>query len=65
VEVSAVGVAGLYRDFLDVMVIDRVDEGEAERVRALGLEVAVAETVMKSLEDKVELARGVLELGGL
>ncbi len=57
-EVSAYGVAKLYSDFLDTMVIDVKDAGEKGRIERLGMEVKLANTVMKSLVDKVALARG-------
>jgi len=60
-EASAVGVAGLYSDFLDAFVIDQKDAAEAERVEALGVEVVVADTVMRSLKDKATLAKTVLD----
>lgn len=60
-EVSAYGVAKLYSDFLDTMVIDVKDAGEKGRIEQLGVNVKVANTVMKGLEDKVALARAVLE----
>jgi LPPG:FO 2-phospho-L-lactate transferase len=60
-EVSAYGVAKLYSDFLDTMVIDVKDAGEKGRIERLGVRVKVANTVMKGLEDKVALARAVLE----
>jgi LPPG:FO 2-phospho-L-lactate transferase len=53
IEVSAFGVAKLYSDFLDAFVIDSVDVGEKSRIEQLGIDVTVARTVMKSLEDKV------------
>jgi LPPG:FO 2-phospho-L-lactate transferase len=59
-EVSAFAVAKLYADFLDAFVLDSVDVAEKSRIETLGLEVKVANTLMKSLEDKVELARVVL-----
>lgn len=59
-EVSAYGVAEFYKDLLDRMIIDKVDEGLKTRFAALGLEVAVANTVMKSVEDSVFLARRVV-----
>jgi hypothetical protein len=43
------------------MVIDVKDAGEKGRIERLGVEVKVANTVMKSLADKVTLARVVLE----
>ncbi|HLN88683.1 MAG TPA: 2-phospho-L-lactate transferase CofD family protein, partial [Candidatus Binatia bacterium] len=61
VEVSAFGVAKLYSDFLDTIVIDTKDAGEKNRIELLGIHVKVINTVMKSLEDKVALARAVLK----
>ncbi len=61
VEVSAFGVAKFYSDFLDTFVIDTKDAGEKSRIEKLGLNVKVTNTLMKSLEDKVALAKVVLE----
>jgi LPPG:FO 2-phospho-L-lactate transferase len=60
-EVSAFGVAKLYSDFLDAFVIDTKDAGLKGRIEQLGVNVKVTNTVMKSLEDKVALAKVVLE----
>ena len=60
-EVSAYSVAFLYRDFLNVFILDEIDRLEKERVEELGVEAVVADTVMRSLEDKVELGRLALE----
>jgi len=56
-EVSAYGVAKFYRDLLDLIIIDKVDEGLKTRFAALGVDVTVANTVMKSVEESVILAR--------
>jgi len=63
-EVSAYGVAAFYKDFLDVFVIDNVDNAQKARIETLGLRVAVTNTIMKTLQDKVELARVVLDMVG-
>ncbi len=60
-DVSAYSVAKLYADFLDVFVIDAKDEGEKNKIELLGLDVKVTNTIMKSLSDKVSLAKTVLE----
>jgi LPPG:FO 2-phospho-L-lactate transferase len=60
-EVSAFSVAELYSDFLDAFVLDVADSAEKDRIAKLGIEVEVTNTLMKSLKDKVELARTVLE----
>ncbi len=60
-EVSAFGVAKLYLDFLDAIVIDNKDAEQKGRIESLGMKVSVTNTVMKTLEDKVSLAKAVLE----
>lgn len=60
-EVSARSVASLYKEFLDVMVIDEKDEVEEESIKSMGLKVAKTDITMRSLEDKVRVAKLVLE----
>lgn len=60
-EVSAFSVAKLYSDFLDSFVIDVKDADEKKRIEQLGIDVKVTDTVMTKLEDKVRLAKAVLE----
>ena len=59
-EPSALGVARLYADLLDGIVIDEVDAALAPRIADLGLRVAVAQTVMQTEADRIELAARVL-----
>ncbi|MBV9511045.1 MAG: 2-phospho-L-lactate transferase [Caulobacteraceae bacterium] len=59
-EVTPVAVARLYRDFLDGFVIDETDAHMADEVRALGLECHVAQTLMRTEDDKIALARETL-----
>jgi len=59
-EVSPVTVAAHYRDFLDGFVLDAVDAGQAARIEALGPRVLVADTVMRTPDDRARLAREVL-----
>lgn len=58
---SASGVAELYRDLVDVFVIDTRDVGERAAIEALGLRVVVTDTVMGGREDRERLAREVLD----
>ena len=60
-EVSAYSVANLYADFLDTFILDTADFAEKGRIEKLGIEVKVADTIMRTLEDKVRLAETVLE----
>lgn len=57
---TAAGVAAQYGDLLDGYVMDRRDAAEAARVA--GPRVALAQTLMTTLEDRVALARAVLDL---
>jgi LPPG:FO 2-phospho-L-lactate transferase len=59
-EASARRVALEYLRLIDGFVIDSQDEASAEDVRASGIEVLVANTVMRTLEDRTALARAVL-----
>lgn len=61
VEVSAVGVATLYRDFLDTFVLDTQDAAQRRRVEALGVSVLVTDTIMSDMEKSITLARVVVE----
>jgi len=63
-EVSATGVARLYRGFCRGMVIDNRDAGLAREIEALGLAVRVEETLMRTPEIAAALAKSVLELAG-
>lgn len=61
-EVSATGVAAIYRGLIDVMVIDERDRALAPRIEALGLACAVTDTMMTSPERKAALAAFVAGL---
>jgi len=59
-EVSAVGVARVYRGLIDLMVIDEQDSALAPAVEALGMRCYVTDTMMTSLERKTDLAAEVV-----
>ncbi|MGQ4914162.1 MAG: 2-phospho-L-lactate transferase [Candidatus Asgardarchaeia archaeon] len=60
-DVSPVGVAELYKDFLDVMIIDTIDAECKKKIEALGIKAIITNTIMKSIEDKVNLAKAAVE----
>ncbi len=62
-EVSAAGVAAIYEELVDGMVIDRVDEEERAGVEALGMQVLATDSVMRGAQDRARLAREVVEFG--
>ncbi len=59
-EVSAKQVAKLYADFLDVFILDRLDEEAKTEIEESGLKVIVADTVMSDSDKKLALARATL-----
>jgi len=59
---SATWVAEHYRSFLDGFILDRVDAGLVAEVESLGMRTRVINTVMVTLEDRIELARECLDL---
>jgi LPPG:FO 2-phospho-L-lactate transferase len=60
--VSLAGVAQAYHDFLDILVADVRDRQEAEQLSQSGFRVHCARTIMRTAEDKAELARAVVAL---
>lgn len=64
-DVSAVGVARCYRDFLDVMVIDTQDAHLASDIEDLGIPTMTTNTIMSDMAAKKALAENVLQAAGL
>lgn len=58
-EVSPIGVADVYSDFLDVLIVDRVDEGLVGKYG--DVEIVSTNTIMKSREDARRLAQFILK----
>ena len=63
-ESSSVGVASLYQDICDTLVLDTMDAAHAPAVAELGMRPLTTQTIMASDADKVALAATILELGG-
>jgi LPPG:FO 2-phospho-L-lactate transferase len=59
-EASPIGVARLYRDFIDVFVLDRRDAHLAAGIEGLGVRVLVTDTLLASPARAAALARQVL-----
>jgi len=57
IEPSAYSIAVLYKDFLDLLIIDEVDKHLKKEIEKVGIKVEVTNTVMKTIEDKINLAR--------
>ena len=61
IDVSSVGVASLYEDFLDVMVIDNKDEDKKVLVNQIINKVIVTNTIMNNLYAKKNLAEIIID----
>jgi LPPG:FO 2-phospho-L-lactate transferase len=59
-ESSAAGVARLYADFLDTMVLDQTDEKLVPEVEALGVRAVVTDTIMRDAVSRRALAEATL-----
>ncbi|MEW6128718.1 MAG: 2-phospho-L-lactate transferase [Acidobacteriota bacterium] len=61
-EVSARGVAALYKDFVNTFVLDESDADLKTSIEQFGLQVVAMNTVMQTLADKQRLAVEVLKM---
>jgi LPPG:FO 2-phospho-L-lactate transferase len=59
-DISALSVARLYQDLLDLFIIDRLDAELLPAIEALSVKTSTAETVMRNLEVKISLAKEAL-----
>ena len=62
VEVSTFGVANIYRDFLDTLLIATEDDGLNRRIGDLGIRPITTSIRMDSMHEKKRLARELLSL---
>ena len=60
IDVSSVGVASLYEDFLDNFVIDTEDENLKDEINQIVNKVTVTNTIMNSLGAKKNLAQTII-----
>ena len=61
IEVSSVGVASLYEDFLDTIVIDNKDEDKKIKVNQIINKVIITNTIMNNLDAKKNLAEIIID----
>jgi LPPG:FO 2-phospho-L-lactate transferase len=64
-DVSALGVARLYRDLADAFVLDDADRELAPAIEALGLRATVTPAIMHDATSRAALARAVVGAAGL
>jgi LPPG:FO 2-phospho-L-lactate transferase len=60
-ESTVTALAEHYAGTIDGLVIDRIDESAAPQIESLGLRALVTDTVMKTDDDKIRLAKETVE----
>ena len=60
---TATAVAQYYGDLLDGFVIDQSDKLLVESIGQMGVEVSCTATIMKTLQDRIDLANAVVSFG--
>lgn len=58
--VTVTAIADHYRGIVDGLVIDEVDRGEAVQLESAGIRTFITNTIMTSLQDRIQLAQDVL-----
>ena len=61
IDVSSVGVASLYQDFLDTFVIDLKDDDKKVEVNQIVNKVIITNTIMNNLDAKKNLAKIIID----
>lgn len=61
-DASVVGVAEYYCDIIDALVIDTADAKHAAQIESMNIRAVVADTVMRSIDDRARLARTCLSV---
>ena len=59
-DVSSVGVASIYQDFLDKFIIDFMDASYQQEIEKLISDVTITQTIMNHVKDKVSLAKNIM-----
>ncbi len=60
-EGSSTGVAHFYSKLIDILFINYLDKAEKEPIEQTGITVVMTETLMKDIDDSVQLARKIYE----
>jgi len=60
--VNSLGIAQLLKDWVDVLIVDEADAALVPAIRECGLEVVCTHTLMKTDEDREQLARMTLDV---
>ena len=62
---ASAAVTGMYRDFVNIFVLDHADHRQAAKIQRLSMQPVVTGTVMTGLRKKKALAAAVLSAMGV
>ncbi len=60
-EISCYGVAQIYKDYIKKIIVDEKDYEFKKKIEEMGIECELFPILMKTMEDKVEVAKKVIE----
>ena len=60
VQISPIGVAELYKDFLDLLIVDVADKELIGDIASTGIKAVATNTIMKTMKDRIRLAKFTL-----
>ena len=63
IQPSAEAVAKHYGDLLSGFILDQIDREQAVKIREMGIQTLVTNTLMKITQDRVQLAKEVMDFG--
>jgi LPPG:FO 2-phospho-L-lactate transferase len=63
IQPSAEAVANHYGELLSGFVLDQVDREQAAKIREIGIQTLVTNTLMKTTQDRIRLAKEVIDFG--
>lgn len=62
-DASTYGIAKYYQHFITHLIIDTIDKEEKEKIEGLGVKTTVTSTIMRHLDDSINLAKVVMKTG--
>ena len=63
IQPTSLAIAEHYRDFLDGLMIDTIDQAESDAIEAFGIITGTTDILMKDAGDRKRLAEEILEFG--
>jgi LPPG:FO 2-phospho-L-lactate transferase len=61
-DISAYTVANLYQGFIDAFILDVTDKTLENKIKSLGIRVFIMDTLMRGINEKMQIAKNVLNI---